>query len=424
MRADVVVIGAGTAGLAAARDLARRPLDVIVLEARDRIGGRVWPVQIGDDAAPAELGAEFIHGEAPATAALARSAHVAAAETGGESWIFDEGTLRPVEDDFLAAARIFEKTDALDRDETVDAFLSRFAGDPRMRAQTELARAFVEGFDAADPAIASAKAIAHEWRSGVDFSSSRPIGGYAPLTAQLERECREAGVRIVLSNTVKNVRWKRGAVTIDDAVHARAAVVTVPAGVLSANGVEGAIAFEPELSARTYDALTCIRMGPVVKVSLFFRTPFWERIDGGRYRDAGFFRAAHLPFPTYWTQLPVRSRQIVAWAGGPRAAAFAGLSQDRIIGRALSGFGELLGQPDLVRDEFRTARTHDWGSDPFARGAYSYLIVGGMNARAQLAEPLDGTLFFAGEATSQNGQSGTVNGAIESGARAAREVQL
>jgi monoamine oxidase len=88
----------------------------------------------------------------------------------------------------------------------------------------------------------------------------------------------------------------------------------------------------------------------------------------------------------------------------------------------LQGFGELFGEPALARSEFKTAYTHDWNADPFSRGAYSYLTVGGADARGVLAEPLDGALFFAGEATSTDGQGGTVNGALQTGLRAAAEV--
>jgi monoamine oxidase len=118
----------------------------------------------------------------------------------------------------------------------------------------------------------------------------------------------------------------------------------------------------------------------------------------------------------------VRSELIVAWAGGPKASALNGTSRAELIERALNGFGALFGEPALARQEFEGGLMHDWDHDPFARGAYSYIAVGGGDARAALAAPVDGTLFFAGEATSSDGQSGTVNGALETGERAAQEA--
>jgi monoamine oxidase len=118
----------------------------------------------------------------------------------------------------------------------------------------------------------------------------------------------------------------------------------------------------------------------------------------------------------------VRSELIAAWAGGPKAIALRGKSHDQLIALALDGLGAVFGEPALVRAELEGAAVHDWDHDPFSRGAYSYVRVDGGNARAALATPVDETLFFAGEATSNDGQGGTVNGALETGERAAREA--
>jgi monoamine oxidase len=432
MDADAVVIGAGAAGLAAARSLARRSLRVIVLEARNRDGGRVWSEPIAQNCVPAELGAEFIHGPAEATLALLRDAGCAAVDMGGESWACGEdGELhRADDDDFQTAAVIFEGTRALASDESVDRFLRRFEDDAAMQNTVQAARAFVEGFDAADPAIASALAIAAEWRSGVDIATARPLGGYAPMFEYLRNAGAAAGVQTFRSTTVRRISWSRGAVTIHAesdpggarTIGARAAIVTVPVGVLRHRGGESELVFQPELPEAKLKSIAGIEMGDAVKVVLKFRTPFWERIRDGRYRDAAFFRCVAQPFPTYWTQLPERTDLILAWAGGPKATALGGVSPAELIDRALSGLGALLGEPALVRAELERGFTHDWGQDPFARGAYSYVAVGGMGARATLAAPVDDTLFFAGEATSNDGQGGTVNGALETGERAAREA--
>ena len=135
-----------------------------------------------------------------------------------------------------------------------------------------------------------------------------------------------------------------------------------------------------------------------------------------------FFIVKAKRFRRIWTQFPVRTTLVIAWAGGPKAIALHGLPQADVIERALSGFGALLGQPELVRREFERALMHDWNRDPFSRGAYSYVAVGALGARAALAKPLNKTLFFAGEATSTDGQGGTVNGALHTGERAAAEA--
>jgi monoamine oxidase len=430
MDADVLVIGAGAAGLAAARELAGRSLRVVVLEGRDRVGGRAWSRNVTRGLVPAELGAEFIHGRATETRALLRDAGSAAIDVDGEGWVRgSDGVVRPEEADFTSAASIFARTRALGADESVDAFLRRFDGDEAMQATAQTARAFVEGFEAAEPARASARGIADELRSGVDSMVARPLGGYGRMFERLRNACANAGAALCMSTVVRHVKWRRGAVGVDvttgdgqaATLHARAAVVTLPVGVLRHRG-EGEVAFAPELPEAKREALAHIEMGHAVRVALWFRTAFWERVSDGRFRDGGFFRPDGQSFATYWTQAPIRSELIVAWAGGPKAIALSRLPPERIIQTALNGLGVMFDEPALVRSDFEGAVMHEWGRDPFARGAYSYLAVGGGRARAELGAPVAGTLFFAGEATSTDGQGGTVNGALQSGERAAREV--
>jgi len=429
--ADVIVIGAGAAGLTAARSLASRSLQVVLLEARDRVGGRVLSQTSAQAQLSAELGAEFIHGPARETMALLRDAGTTAVGTGKESWVCSQsGELLPDGYDFRSAASIFEAAGKLKRDESVHEFLRRFEADERMRETADLARAFVEGFEAADPQIASVLAIADEWRSGVDFAIARPLGGYHPMFERLSSECAAAGVWTHLSTVVRRISWHRGSVTVDAqsaygesrTIRARAVVITLPAGVLRHSGDETEVVFDPDLPSVKRDALRSIEMGHVVRVGLWFRSAFWERIRSERYRDSAFFRCVGQPFQAYWTQLPVRSELIVAWAGGPKATALSKASREELIRSALDGFGALFGESALAREEFEDAVMHDWNLDPFARGAYSYITVGGRNARGALGAPVDDTLFFAGEATSTDGQGGTVNGALETGERAAREV--
>lgn len=416
MDADAIVIGGGAAGLAAARRLAERSLRVILLEARERFGGRVWSRPAARAAIPAELGAEFIHGRAHETMALLRAAGTSTIPTTGDS-------------PFKSAPNIFEVAQSLREDESVERFLQRFEGDEGMRQIAALARAFVEGFDAADPAIASVRGIADEWKSGVDSSSARPRGGYGPMFDHLIDACIAAGAELHRSSVVRKIAWRRGTVAVDvedggeaKTLRARVAIVTLPISILRRAGDDLDIVFDPALPAAKRAAIAGIEMGHVVKVALWFKTAFWERVDDGRYRDASFMHRDGHAFPAYWTQFPVRSTLVVAWAGGPKAIALQGLSQPDILERALGGFGALLEQPELVHREFERALMHDWNRDPFSRGAYSYVAVGATGARAALAKPLNKTLFFAGEATSTDGQGGTVNGALHTGERAAAEA--
>jgi monoamine oxidase len=431
MNADVVVIGAGAAGLAAARALAEQSANVVVLEARDRIGGRVWTRTVPGMQTPAEFGAEFIHGPARETIALLHATGSRAVSFGGETWISDSnGALHREGDDASFDGHILEDASALTGDESVDRYLRRFDGDPSKRVWVNAARAFVEGFEAADPAIASVKSIADELRSGTDSTIARPLNGYAGIFELLQRECAASGVRFLLSTIVRHIAWNRGQVAVEcirdgknESVRARAAVVTLPVGVLRETEAD-VVVFDPALPASKREALQAIEMGHVVKVVLCFDASFWAHVHDGRYRDATFFRTAALPFTGYWTQLPRHSGLIVAWAGGPKATALSETSDGERIDLALRGFGRLFGAEKLARERFAGALTHDWQRDPFARGAYSYVLVGGGDARSDLGSPVDDTLFFAGEACSTDGQGGTVNGAFQTGERAASEAAV
>jgi monoamine oxidase len=113
----------------------------------------------------------------------------------------------------------------------------------------------------------------------------------------------------------------------------------------------------------------------------------------------------------------------VGWAGGAAAERLAGGGNDSLIERALDSLTRVLGVERAgVDEQLEAAYTHDWLADPFSRGAYSYLPVGGVEAQETLARPVAGTLFFAGEATNTDGPVGTVHGALATGMRAALEV--
>lgn len=429
---DVIVIGAGAAGLAAAAALGRSGHSVLILEARDRIGGRMWTRLEPELAAPIELGAEFIHGDSPQTVELLRQAGAAAIDTSGEHWSLIDGRLQRRTESLLGQVRAaFDAAGVLSRpDLSLEEFLESGGGRSLPEEARAMARAFASGFDAADPRLVSLHSVAEEWRSGgmLDSSQSRPCGGYRTALLALCGALARGRVRLQLQTVVTGVRWSDRSVEVDGlqlgqphGATARAAIITVPLGVLKAPAdAPGAIRFAPPLRSKQA-ALAQLLSGPVLKVVLRFRRPFWEEQDGGRYADASFFHAPGRLFPTFWTALPARAAVLNAWAGGPSAARLRGSSQEAIVREALECVGAVFtgASPEA---ELQAAYLHDWSCDPFARGAYSYVAVGGGQARETLAAPLDGTLFFAGEATDTTGEPATVTGALRSGARAALEV--
>jgi monoamine oxidase/phosphate-selective porin len=427
-RAHVVVIGAGAGGLSAARSLHEAGARVTVLEARDRIGGRILTLRDASTAIPVELGAEFVHGRADELRPWLREALARTVDIGGTRWQARRGSPRRVRDFWEQLDRVMGRLPSRrEPDRSFAEFLAARPGGRTLAVERRLAEQFVRGFHAADPRRVGVHALGDGGSPGDDVREralERVVDGYDRV---LVPAARTLGSRIRLSSLVTAIEWRRHAVRVryvsprgraHPPLAARAAVVTVPLGVLQATPPDtGAIRFDPPI-ARS-GALSGLAMGDVVRVVFLFRDRFWSReLDG-----LSFLHTSDATFPTWWTAYPDTTPLLVAWCGGPAARALSGFATGAVAARALGSLSRAVGVPlhRLARD-VRRVWMHDWMNDPFARGAYSYQLVGGADAPRDLARPIAGTLFFAGEATDAEGSTGTVHGAIASGTRAARQV--
>lgn len=412
-RAEVLVVGAGVAGLAAARVLIDAGFATLVLEARDRIGGRIWSHRDPFLPVPVELGAEFVHGKPSETWDIVSKASLAACDVAGEPFCFRGGKLEPCAEAFEGVDSLFEQMrGAGDGDQSFADFLAGAAASAEVK---ERAAGYVEGFNAARRERISVRSLVEDERASEEIDGDRAfriLGGYDRIPAWLAG----GGEHVRLSTPVTVLRWKRGEVEAHargGAVFgARRAVVTVPLGVLQAGGIR----FDPE-PGRVLDAARSLEMGGAIRVTLRFRERPWPE-------DMGFLHARGGEwFPTFWTALPVRMPLITAWAAGPAAERHAGAAGEEIAGRAVAALARALGT-DAARLEQSLAAwyLHDWQTDLWARGAYSYVPVNGMEARRALAAPVEDTLYFAGEATNLAGRGATVDGAIAAGRSAARAL--
>lgn len=424
---SVLVLGGGAAGLAAGCRLARAGFGVTLLEARSRPGGRIDTRQPAGWPMPIERGAEFVHGRPPETCQLLRDAATPGYDVAVEHWIASEGFLRRRPEIWAESEELFAllaKDTGPDRSfaEFVDRLPKHYS--PLARA---LATTYVEGFNAADSRRISIRSLAAQDRASQATGGEalfRVLGGYTGIIEHLSARLRAAGGAIELNTVATKVEWASGRVVVH-AVDGRAAprefqgvaaVITLPLGVLQSETGPGAVRFEPELVEKRI-ALKSLVMGPVVKLLLRFGEPFWEQVD----EQLGFFHDPAGWFPTWWTTLPVRTTVLTGWAGGPAAERLAGGETSQIIERGLEDLDRFFTSAAPVASLLAAAEVCDWQADPLARGAYSYVGVGGSDAPQMLAEPLAGTLFFAGEAT-HAGMNGTVSGALASGYRAAEEI--
>lgn len=439
---NVIVVGAGAAGLAAATQLARSDFSVTILEARERIGGRMFMHRDPAFQSPIAMGAEFIHGLPPEIWEPLKSRHVPIKEVTGDLWCCQNGELSTC-DFFSEVDDILKKMDANSADESFLSFLERCF--PESKSNSKLSDAkrralsYVKGFNAADPSRVGVHWLVQGIKAEEKIQGDRAFrseNGYEDLLDYFRQEIKETGVVVQNKTIVNSVSWSPGRVQIEAhrdneacKFSASRVLITLPLGVMkTAIADEGAVRFAPPLPRTKLEALQKLEMGKVIRVVLRFRERFWDRISPPaqpfkNLSAMSFLLSENEWFPTWWTTMPDKLPIITGWASFDCAERLSGQSRSFVTEHALQTLGNLLHiNADKLSTLLEGAYFHDWQSDPFSRGAYSYGAAGSDGAQEALASPLENTLFFAGEATDTGGHNGTVHGAIASGRRAAKEI--
>lgn len=424
---DVIVLGGGVAGLGAAGELARHGFRVALLEARERLGGRVLTLRPEDWNAPVELGPEFIHAGNDALWRLLKRHHLRARTVPARHWLWRDGELERLPGVSRRIAHVTGQIDARRMRGWSFADFMRCHADAFGEEERQLAAGFVEGFQAAPPAKMSASAIEGETIDEAEqFAVPR---GYDTVVDALVSELPPERVEIWRGTIVTRVEWTRGRVVVragERRFRGAALVVTLPLGVWQMRApAPGAVRFEPPLRAKQAIAAR-MGVGHVIRLQLRFDPRRLRSILPARLRRvarSGFgFIHSRLPGVPVWWALsgePI----LTGWAGGPAAIALARLPRSRMFARAQASLARVLGtSADVIRRAVVAAETHNWSHDPFTRGAYSFIAAGEEETAAKLRIPVRDTLFFAGEATADGAEVGTVHGALASGIRAAREL--
>jgi len=405
---DVLVIGAGGAGLTAAKELQAAGFQVLVLEARDRIGGRAFTdTSLG---VPWDRGCSWLHAsEINPLVAYARqndfdlladhfprhiydgARRMSGAETAGHRAV-EERMGREMQD---AARR------GLDIPAEA-AFTQTTLADPWYR----MAESGLTSWEGVEPPNYSVLDSQQFIEKGDDLMIPR---GYGTLLAHYAKQ-----VAVRLRTPVSRIRWSARSVTADTAagaVTARVAIIALPSAVIS----DGAVIFSPHLPMEVLQAHHDLPLGLMNKVALKFkrnvfpseRTEFWQlRRSDGRGMD-------------YLTRL-WDSNVCVGMSAGRLAYELEAAGEAAAIDHALTELTTMLGGD--LRRQFDRGATTAWSSDPFARGSYSHCLPGRYGARAILTRPVGGRMVFAGEHTEQTAY-GTLHGAHMSGLRAAREAR-
>ena len=416
-----VVVGAGAAGLMTARELARGGKRVTILEARERCGGRIYPLPTEEFGYPAEGGPEFVHGAAPVTRTLMREAGLALQPSGGTRWSTRTGALSPDESSLPHAGRFYQALSEVKADLPIAEFLeTHFAGrqyDALRRAVTRT----VEGYDAADPGRASTLALRDEWMARDDGQHGRIAQGYGRRIEYLASECRRHGVALHLGTVVTAIDEASGRIAVlcyhRATFEADAAILTVPLPLLSEIAL-------PSAARDRVAAIAEIGFGNVIKMLFRFGTKWWVNHGVRNLADLSFL-LSDATVPTWWTQHPAGYPVLTGWFAGPKTDRVSSLTEAELIDMGLASLAEIFDlPPDRISRNLVASRAINWSNDPFARGAYSYATPRTREAQSVLRKPVGDAIFVSGEALYGGPDMGTVEAALASGQQTAQTILM
>lgn len=412
---QTLIIGAGAAGLMAAYKLVKAGHKITVLEARNRLGGRIHTIHNDGSSERAELGAEFIHGDLPVTKRLLDEAGIKYYKSGFEMWQYKDGKFTQNEEFVEGWGEFLEKLDELQEDMTMHDFLQKyFAGEANAELRKRVEN-YIAGYDTANPRDASAFALREEWNNEDDDAQHLIEGGYGAMIHYLAAEIRNTGNEIVLNATVTNIEWKQGSVKVstaeNTAYEADRAIIALPLGVLQT----GTINFQPELPHS--DAINDIGFGWLIKILLDFDEVFWENNGithhSGKEPVTRFFFTSQA-VPAFWSQ--AGSKQLTGWLGGLPANQRKNSPNEEILQLTLESLSKVFGISSAeLKNKLTAWHVANWTSDPHTLGSYSYNKLESSKARKTLLEPVESTIYFSGEYLYDGPAIGTVEAALTSG---------
>jgi monoamine oxidase len=414
MSSTILIIGAGAAGLIAGRRLAAEGFTITLLEAATVPGGRIHTFSIPGFNGLVEAGAEFVHGDLPITFQLAREAGISLVPTHHSPVTTDQ---EEEEDVPFHWNDLMEAMAKLEVDQPVAQFLdTHFPGEKYARLRRSVQK-FAQGYDLADLATVSTKALYTEWSSEEDSGEYRVEGGYGRLVDYLVRECRRSGAQVHFGCPVTEVHWRMGTVEVktaaDQRFTAERLVVTASLGVLPA------ITFLPSIPD-VMAAAAGIGYGSVIKIQFEFRTPFWRE---GRPGGQTLFILSEQQVPVWWTQADEASTLLTGWLTGENMRRFQALDTQDRLEHCLSSLAAIFHRDIAwLRDELAAFRIFDWQEQPYVHGGYSFDTVKTPAYRQLLRTPVAETLYFAGEAIYEGSAPGTVEAAFHSGLEVAEKI--
>ena len=393
-KADVMIIGGGASGLAAGKEMAKAGKKVCVLEARNRLGGRINTLNVPGFSTYIEAGAEFVHGDMLATKSLLKEGGIAFKSIEGNYYRIRNGKFQNPKNLLTTISTILSKAGSLEQDMPFSKFLDQYLNEEKFKEIRENAIAFVEGYDAADIKRASTFALREEWKNFDQSVQYRLKSGYIMLIDFLSNEIIEHNGEILLSTVAKEIRWKKDNIKVisdkGKIYSASKALITVPLGVLKSMPDEKAhIRFSPGLPGKL-EAAKSIGYGTATKVFLEFNEAFWESSKNQirKMPELGLLMS-DTPFPAYWTQLPNKTPLLTGWLAGPQAEKNKNTSDEDIINMALDTLSYIFNADRLfLTKNLHAGKAINWHTDPFSLGSFSYSTVESNEAKKILTQPV------------------------------------
>jgi len=414
---DIIIIGAGAAGLIAMKDLQAAGYHVCLLEASPVAGGRIATIKEESFNEPVESGAEFIHGKLPLTLQLLNEANILYEPVAGKMINVQKGTWQEEEEHNKLWELFMHQLGELKTDMTISEFLKQYFSAHEFADLRKAVQRFAEGFDLADIDKASVLSIRSEWLHENE-TQYRISGGYLKLIDFLLEACHQTNAAIHFNACVYKIEYNNEQVKVyttdNREFKASKLIITVSAGVLQSGDLE----FVPALTTQA-DAIQQLGFGDVIKILLQFKSNFWKKHSA----DIGFLLSDE-EIPTWWTQLPAETNLLTGWLGGPKAKAKATETDDSLLLLALKSLSSVFHLPlAVLKQELVHHKIICWHNQPYVKGGYSYNTTSSALAKSILSRPVNDAIFLAGEAMFDGDSQGTVEAALQSGRAAAKMVK-
>ncbi|MEO8414792.1 MAG: NAD(P)/FAD-dependent oxidoreductase [Ginsengibacter sp.] len=420
---DVIIIGGGAAGLMGAKLLSEAGKKILLLEAKDRLGGRIQRVE--NFSFPVEGGAEFIHGNLKTTFSLLKEAGLKKEMVRGNFCRVTNGKWSTEDGPVPYWELLIKKLHECEEDTSINIFLEKAFKAKRYDMLKKQFRKYIEGYDAADPDYANVFAVRNEME-GADEGQYRPVPDYLALINFLKETCLKHRCVIKTGEPVKKIAYNENMEihTNSEKYIGNKVIVAVPVGVLQCRKNNESFIEFPFSIKKYITAAKQIGNGGVIKFLLEFHEAFWldENFLQERKIPAPSYIFSDAIIPTWWTQYPNQEPLLTGWIAGPASLEMKNYSEEKFKNILLASLSSIFSMSfDDIKGRLKKVDIINWIKEPHILGGYSYSTLETEKARQFMGKPFENAFYFAGEYLIKNSSS-TVDAALQSGRDVAWQI--